>query len=705
MKRFFCCIFFCIIFLQSLISQEKREGIPSIQVISPLAKSSFPAFLFCQVRISSELKKIDFFLKGYPSGKGKLLQEKDIYSYEWKDLSDGLYTIIVEATDTLGNKNTIEIPSQVDSTNPILEWSEPTGDYLASKNVSLYIHVLDDSPVTDVCYSVVDQKEKNCIPFQQEEKIWKAEFVVPEEGKYVLVAQARDSAGNRGKSKPIEIVYDITPPLVEFRYPEKKYLPGTFPLEIKAKDALSGIKLVELWIEEKKVPLYQEGDTWKASITIEKSGTYHFTPFVLDKAGNQAKCDSVKLHIDKDAPEVSLITPDPCIVLDTMKIAIECKDSISSLDETVLLLDKTVLGHWKNPQQNTDITLDLRSFSEGIYSLVAEARDQAGNTGQSRSVSLVIDRSAPQWNARITPGFLQTGIVKIELDIKDTLSGLPQNLSLRVWMELAGKAYPISCQYNKGNTWQAQCMITREHPEGDAIVYAEGIQDKAGHFLPKTRLGSFVIRAAGGLWPLSPRDKAHPLLAAFSQETSEKLSGLWISARAESEIFAIEDGQIVEIQSSLKEKSGYVLVQRQRDDFVWGYYHLMLGINPSTGFFWTPGDIIKEGQILGKAAKVQGIPDSFLYLELLAWKEGQWQIVAIPENTLSPAPGTERVSPLALVLAREDAQENQRAWNFFLPPEYQSLEIPSNSYAVSDFFILLYIIASVGAILVMIFWA
>lgn len=671
-----------------------------IEILSPPAFSSFKDSLVCQVKASPKIEKIDFSIQGYGLHNGIVKHEKDIWICEWKSLSDGLYIIVIETTDTAGKKNVSEISTQVDNIPPIIDWNNPSQEYTNNKATPLYIQVLDDSKIADVCYFITSHEEKKSIVFQREEKIWKSEFIASQEGKYTLVAQAKDIAGNIGRSKSIEIIYDTTEPAVIISHPKQEYLPARLPVKIQASDQLSGIKQVELWLDEKQILLKQEkGDVWEAWIEVEKTGIYQLTPFILDKAGNQAKSDCIRLNIIKDPPVVFFHLPGPSWFSENATIIVETPNSLPTLKQLDLFLDQSLVFHTQNPIQKQEVFLDLSAFKEGIYSIKAQLTDYAENKGYSESASLIIDRSPPKIESKILPSSINIGLIKVFLAVEDRLSGLDGEAKPNLYMELHGEKYDFSLVSQKENKWEASLLITKKHKEGTAMVYIEGIQDKMGHRIQKTHLGSFSIRHSGNAWPLSPRDKPHPLLAAFPQDNTGQLTGMWIHARPGSEVFCMEEGKIVEIQDSLIEKPGYILLQRNSDSFVWGYHHLILGINPSTARPWACGDTVQEGQILGKVAKIQNHPDSFLYLELLLWKENQWEKKEISQAFLMPFPQGKRVSPDALLLSKNNSMpSSHRVWDFYIPQEFICLEISSLPYTITDFLMIGYIIFFIAII-------
>ncbi len=670
-----------------------RQG-PRIQVLAPLAQGPSNGPLVCETRITdaSGIQNVDFILKQNPQLRGTSWQDGDVWGIKWHDISDGEYQITVIAYDKLSNSNSIDIFTQSDQTLPNIIWNKPSPDFISNSPIPITVEIKDASPILGANLVVSNQPS---FPLKQDGKFWNCFFQPNQDGVFSLVVEAKDSAGNIGKSEAIIVTYDSTPPEGTLFYPKQDFYTNGIILEVHAEDDISGVAGVEFQLDDKIIPnTSTKPGSWQTKIVVEKSGRYNLISSLQDKAGNITKLPALELAIDTMAPTITVPNDIPKIFSKQANIPIHIQDDLSGIKEvSAFLYDKPIVTI-ENFNDSSELTWDADNWEEGWYPIVLQAIDKAGNRCDGATLTIAIDRSFPKVIAEITPHQLQIGVVHAKLIWEDKPAGIDTNKIPKIFAILGSNRYEMELSNFSSNFAEAKMLITSSHPEGIATIHIEGLQDRVGHVLSDTTLGKVTVQSAGGFWPLVPNDQAHPLLAAWDQDRPQEKSGLWIAAKPGAEVKAIEDGQIVEMSTSIYNRPGYLRIQRLRDSFTWGYHHIVVGKNILANRTWLPGDIIRAGEVIATIPEVPSSNYSYLYLELVEWKEKKWESVTSPIPFLHPKPSFVRASPSVLEVERHHESASPRHLQFFIPKRYQ--EFPVARFSWSDLFIILYVFLIVG---------
>ena len=679
---------------------------PRIQVLSPLAQGPSRGPLACEVKITDPAAVADvrFVLQQQPQPQMTSWHQQDKWGAKWDGLGDGLYRIRVTAVDKLGNSNNIDIYAQIDETAPIVEWITPKKDILTNQKTPLQINVIDNASILEVSLLVADKK---AMVLQRQGDFWGGEFVPDKEGEYLLTVQAKDAAGNIGKSQPRRLVYDISAPTGKIIVPPQPFFSKTLPVKIHINERLAGMKSVTICLNKQTITAKSSApDIWSAEIALQQSGEQQLSARLLDRAGNRTQLAAITIRVDHTPPVLTWPDGVPPLIFTTKgEIAVSVKDESSAVEYLSIWLNDKLIKKIERPQPDCRVDFATAPLADGKYRLRLEAADQAGNIGRAPERSLLIDRHAPQITTTLTPNSLQIGMVRALLTLKDDPAGVSTNAKPKIFMELRDKRYPFTILDFTATQCEAKFLITRNHPEGKAIVYVEGITDLAGHQLQRTKIGEFVIKGPGGSWPLLPGQQPHPVLAANSKKVPSHLSGCWVAAAANAPVKAIEDGQIVEASISEYKQPGYLRIKRLRGNLVWGYHHLVPGKKPASGKCWSVGDIVKAGETLGNVAAVGSQPQSFIYLEIISRQKEQWLQVDNPLKYLHPPSSDNRITPQILLTAKKTALTLPPYLDFRIPKGYKPPLKMSSNYRFTDLLIILYTLLAIGVLSSILLWS
>ena len=231
---------------------------------------------------------------------------------------------------------------------------------------------------------------------------YKDALTIRRDGSFVIYGQATDKAGN-SSSTSVFINIDLTPPTVDFEYPEPEgkfdwYL-DKVSISLSGKDDLSGVLMTNLSAKrineeflddstsvESELPsdlvrTYDQIiqgtilDESKAYTQISGSGRYVISGFVMDMAGNRTVVET-ELLIDNTPPEISMRSPDAfngTIYLDGLM-----SDGQSGVNKVFINFGngwervKTQRGVWS-------FVWETEGLKDGEHSFSLKVSDIAGN--------------------------------------------------------------------------------------------------------------------------------------------------------------------------------------------------------------------------------------------------------------------------------------------------------------------------------------
>ena len=323
-----------------------------------------------------------------------------------------------------------------------------------------------------------------------------------ENGTYVAELTVEDRAGNTAsvQSQTLIIdnpVLDRTPPEITvvspLTDPEAGVLNGLVPVSVNAFDE-SGIAKIEVVIDNLVVDKNTKTATLNTEIDLSKfaDGVHTFKVAVTDNKGNQAITDestflSSTSGPDLRPPTLTLELPDttqtltPPIPLTAVAEDNDLLQSIGVVLDDTPVAEKRIAG--TAPTGSLTHDLDAAAFIEGTHTLIVQATDLTGNTGEK---TLVIpaanDHESPQLSMQ-TSVDSATGPYRGDVDIRVTASDdqILRQILLYVdgiLVESVTAPSPLSAT-DRSSQFNAT-LLASDLLDGDHIILAKAV-DAAGN--------------------------------------------------------------------------------------------------------------------------------------------------------------------------------------------------------------------------------
>lgn len=234
-----------------------------------------------------------------------------------------------------------------------------------------------------------------------------ANSVTVGDGTYHLKLTARDKAGNMNV-KIADLQVDAAPPaltsMVDGAAGQNGWYVAPVALSASASDALSGLALTQVSLDN--------GATWNVlPYALSGDGEYAALYRASDLAGNTST-DSKTVRVDQTPPDISF-PMDGSIVSGAVSLLGLASDALSGLDSVRVSFDGG--STWADAQLDHSwwrYEWDASALQNGAYSVLASARDRAGNV-TTRQYSLTVSNEAPSLSVEgwIAPG---QGSVRVE---------------------------------------------------------------------------------------------------------------------------------------------------------------------------------------------------------------------------------------------------------------------------------------------------
>ena len=355
------------------------------------------------------------------------------------DLTDGVYSIIVTATDLAGNESTDSSSDEltIDTSAPAV-----TINTLETNVESPELTGTIDDPTASLELVV---NGETYAPVNNGDGTWTlpAGAITPAliDGIYDVAVTATDNAGNTGTDATTdELIIDLSAPLVTV---DTQITNVVSPQLTGTVDDLSASLSLDL--EGNTYSPTNNGDgTWTLTQGVVSpdliEGIYDLVVTATDGVGNVATdAQTDELTIDLTAPEVTV--DDVISGSGTPELTGTIDDSAAQVNVEVngnlYVATNNGDGSWTLPEGT--ITPDLPG---GLYDVVASATDLAGNTGTDSSTDeLTIDDQAPI----VTVDFLTTNVSSPEL------TGSVDDGNATISITVSGNSY--SASNNGDGSW------------------------------------------------------------------------------------------------------------------------------------------------------------------------------------------------------------------------------------------------------------
>ncbi len=306
----------------------------------------------------------------------------NITGHTWEE---GLNTIYVYANDSLGNENNSEIITfTVDTTNPAVSIIYPTnGTYHNSKTVYVNYTYLDSGIGVDTCLYSNDSWVTNNT-FTCGNNLtgdW-------EEGLNTIYLAINDSVGNLNNSETISFYVDTTYPQINFTGSSDSNntwdLNGNAFINVTASDTNKDSVRLD-WNGANETFDNSEGNYYWENKTGLSTGTYTYSVWINDSAGNLNQTETRTIKIDNEDPTITIEDPKE-----------QSYNTDTDLNINIIASDTNLDSCWYNEDDGTNYTFTCSqnttfNSSEGNHRISVYANDSSGrvnNNSVQFSVSL-----------------------------------------------------------------------------------------------------------------------------------------------------------------------------------------------------------------------------------------------------------------------------------------------------------------------------
>jgi serine protease AprX len=305
-------------------------------------------------------------------------------------LSDGDHNLRVRAIDKAGNAAETSLVLRVDNTAPTVQLTtSAAGSLVGPGPVTLTAAATDGNAVNRVEFYVGSKKVATVLegPYSWN---WDAGSVTS--GNYALKAVAVDAAGNATTSALVNLTVDTTKPAVAYTKPSANaLLKGMMPVTATATDA-HGPLTVTLLVDGAPVDAPTAGPfTWDLNTALYADGSHTLTVRAVDALGNVATLDRA-VFFDNSKPIVSFTTlTDQSPIKPGAQVRITTTDA-SGVAQAQYYLD----GAPQTKITTSPFAWTLPSrLSIGNHTLRVVVTDKAGWTGESDTITIVVDSTPP----------------------------------------------------------------------------------------------------------------------------------------------------------------------------------------------------------------------------------------------------------------------------------------------------------------------
>ena len=305
-------------------------------------------------------------------------------TYVLTEITDGTYTIKVEAYDSAGNVNSAEVTTVVDATPPTAHIVAPSnGSYLKGV-VSIDVGGNDtwfdfmQLSINDVCGAVFFSEGNQTYYWDTREY---------NDGAYSILLKVVDKAGNAAIDQ-IAVIVDNTGPEVQILQ-SGEYVKGHSNVVVYAYDA--NLDNVSLYVNDQLIDTWSavgaHTTLWNTTAFLDGINTLKVTAF--DKARNSAE-QFVQVTVDNTPPETEIVLPtNGTYVSGNVHINLTVTDD--NLESATLTLDGETLADVINL---TSFEWNTTQVADGLHILKIEAIDKAGNRQIDTSV-VAVDNTKP----------------------------------------------------------------------------------------------------------------------------------------------------------------------------------------------------------------------------------------------------------------------------------------------------------------------
>ena len=324
------------------------------------------------------------------------------YSISWNTTTagNGSHGLTAVARDAAGNTTTSTIVTvtvnNADTTAPTVSITAPANNATVLNTVTVSANASDNVGVAGVQFKVDGTNvgaEDTTAPYSIS---WNSTTVG--NGTHALTAVARDAAGNTQTSTTVTVTVnnpDSTPPTVSLTAPAGgASVSGTVQLTATASDNVGvvGVQFKQgttnIGAEDTSAPYAVSWNT-----TTVANGSYDLTAVARDAGNNTTTSTIVTVTVsnaDTTAPTVSITAPaNNATVLNTVTVSANASDNVG-VAGVQFKVDGTNVGA-EDTTAPYSISWNTTTAGNGTHALTAVARDAAGNTQTSTTVTVTVN--------------------------------------------------------------------------------------------------------------------------------------------------------------------------------------------------------------------------------------------------------------------------------------------------------------------------
>jgi large repetitive protein len=439
-------------------------------------------------------RQLDGDKAAYSIGEWKNNAEDSELSYTFNE--DGDYEITVKAKDKAGNEaEEQKLHFTVDNVKPAIKVTGVTDGkfYNSGRGVNISVDERNFAN-NNVSLNVTRKVEVDGVKMSYPVGEWKVgrlsylDHAFEKDGEYEITVSSKDAAGNAAAEQRIVFTIDQVEPELNITGVEDNHNYRTDkPVSVRIADRNIDLSQTNLSVQRNGrtysigAPDLSGKTAAVKNFTFKEEGSYVINLNTADKAGNKKVHDQIAFIIDKTNPVVKIdgvennsFNPagkNVTISVDELNFETNNVDISATKDGA-----NFNIGNWKNSGKLSKLGYNFSQ--DGLYTIIASARDKAGNGPISRTMTFTVDKVKPAIEITGVENNAYYNVDKpVNISIKDV------NLDInRVTVTRSGAGYGVGGFSVKNGLASLSHNFSKE---GDYSILVEAT-DKAGNSFSST---------------------------------------------------------------------------------------------------------------------------------------------------------------------------------------------------------------------------